>query len=137
MQNADQHDAEIENLLHGVVMRQIVVAQAKPQCVADRRQNLADRDRKQLSPKASGRDSVAEISEPVEHEDPHAEEVPLQAVLRPFADHEAVGKMQKAEDHVVVIDFPAAADHDENGDGIDPMHDAKRQRMQAVLFVRG
>ena len=40
-QDADQHDAEIEHLLHGVVMREIVMAQTKPQRFADRDENLA------------------------------------------------------------------------------------------------
>ena len=75
-----------ENLLHGVVVGQVVVAELETQRVADGRQDLRYRDRKQLAPKAAGRDAVGEIGEPVEHENPHAEEVPLQSVLRPFAD---------------------------------------------------
>ena len=117
-------------------MRQIVVAELEAERVADGREYLAYRDRKQLSPKAAGCDPESEISEAVEHEYPHAEEMPLQAVLRPFSDYEAVGKMQEAEDDVVVIDLPAAADHDENSDGIGPMHDPERQWVQAMHFGR-
>ena len=106
--------------------------ETKPQRVADRRHEFTHRDRKQLSAEAAGRQSVSQIGQPVEHENPHAEEMPLQPVLRPFADDEAVGKMQQAEDHVVVIDLPAAADHDEYRHRIDPMHDAKRQRVEAA-----
>jgi hypothetical protein len=38
----------------------------------------------------------------------------------------ASGNRKKAEQNVVVVDLPAAADHDENGNRIDPMHDAER-----------
>ena len=61
--------------------------------------------------------------------------MPLQAVLRPFADHDHIGEMQPAKDHIVVVDLPSAADHDENGERVDPMHDAHRQRMQPALVV--
>ena len=37
---------------------------------------------------------VSRIGEAVEHENPHTEEVPLQAVLRRFADHDELGKVQ-------------------------------------------
>jgi hypothetical protein len=55
---------------------------------------------------------------------PHSEEVPLQAVLRPFADHQKFGELQPAEQYIVIVNPPAAADHDENRDCVDPMHDA-------------
>ena len=135
-EDADRHNAEIENLLHGVVMRQILVREAKAQRVADGRHDLAQRQRKQLLPKPSGGDAIGEIGEPVDDEYPHAEKVPLQPVLRPLADHDGVREMQKAEEDVVVVDLPAAADHDENGDRIGPMHDADRQRVQALLLAR-
>jgi hypothetical protein len=38
--------------------------------------------------------------------------------------------MKPAEQHVVVVDPPAAADHDEYRQRVDPMHDAKWERMQ-------
>jgi len=56
----------------------------------------------------------------------------LQSVLRPFADDDGIGKAQKAEQDVVVVDLPTAADHDEDRERIDPMHDAHRQWMQPV-----
>ena len=117
-------------------MRQILVSEAKAQRVADRRQDLAQRQRKQLLSKPSGGDAVAEISKPVNDENPHAEKVPLQPVLRPLADHDGVREMQKAEEDVVVVNLPAAADHDENSNRVGPMHDADRQRVQAMLLAR-
>jgi hypothetical protein len=107
------------------------VAQAKVQRVGQRGENFARRYRKQLLPEASGDDAVSQIGEAVDDENPHAEEVPLQAVLRPFADHDGIGKAQKAEQNVVVVDLPTAADHDEDGNRIDPVHDAERQWMHA------
>jgi hypothetical protein len=41
----------------------------------------------------------------------------------PFANHQKVGEMQPAEQNIVVVNPPAATDHDENGRRIDPMHD--------------
>src|SRR6516165_889515 len=113
-------------------MREIVVAQTKPQRLADCYENLARRNWKQFLPKAAADDAVTEVRNSIEYKDPHAEEMPLQPVLRPFADHDGIGKPQKAEQNVVVVNLPAAADHDENGGGVDPMHDPQGQRMQAA-----
>src|SRR6516162_1856832 len=101
-------------------MREIVMAQTKPQRFADFHENLARRNRKQFLPKAPAADPVTKISDPIEHKDPHSEEMPLQPVLRPFADHDAVRKAQETENDVVVVDLPAAADHDEDRERIDP-----------------
>src|SRR5262249_44334529 len=62
--------------------------------------------------------------------------MPLQPVLRPFADHAGIGKTQKAEQNVVVVDLPAAADHDEDRQRIDPMHDAHRHWMEPARCGR-
>ena len=72
-------------------------------------------------------DAVSQIGNAVEHENPHLEEMPLQSVLRPPADDYGIGKIQKADNRVVIVDSPATADHDENGDRVDPMpmHDAQ------------
>src|ERR1700751_1482174 len=112
------------------------MAQTKPQRLADGDENLARRNRKKLLPKAAADDAVTEVGDAVEHKDPHAEEMPLQSVLRPFADHDGIGKTQKAEQNVVVVDLPAAADHDEDRQRIDPVHDAHWQRMQAARCNR-
>ena len=61
--------------------------------------------------------------------------MPLQPVLRPFPDGEILGEMQPAENDFVVVDFPAAADHDENGNRIDPMHDPQRKRMKLARVL--
>src|ERR1700741_3580099 len=107
------------------------MTQAKTQGFAYCDENLARRNRKQLLPKPPADDAVRKVGDAIEHENPHAEEMPLQPVLRPFADHDDIGKPKKAEKDVIVVDLPAAADHDENGNRIDPMHDAERQWMHA------
>src|SRR6516165_2499898 len=73
-QHADDHDAEIEDFLHGVVAGEVVMAQAKSQRFAYRDENFARRNRKQFLPKTPGDDAVAEIGNAVENENPHAEE---------------------------------------------------------------
>src|SRR6516162_7993855 len=87
-------------------------------------------------PKATGDDAVTEVRDAIEHKDPHAEEMPLQSVLRPFANHDGIGKAQKAKQDVVVVNLPAAADHDEDRERIDPMHDAHWPWMQAAWCGR-
>src|SRR5580658_2334866 len=125
-ENADEDYAEIKNFLDRVVNRQIVMAETEVQRIVDRGEKLAERYGKQLFSESPGDDAVSQVGNAVEHENPHSKEMPLQAVLRPYANHDGVGKMQPAENYIVVIDLPAAADHDENGDRIDPMHDAQR-----------
>ncbi|MFZ0352386.1 MAG: hypothetical protein WAM12_01815, partial [Pseudolabrys sp.] len=74
--------------------------------------------------------AIADIGDSIEHENPHAQEMPLQTVLRPHPNCEILGEMQPAENDFVIVYFPAAADHDENGNRIDPMHEPQRKRMQ-------
>ena len=51
------------------------------------------------------------------------------------ADGDRIRKMQPAEQHLVVIDLPAAADHDEHRDGIDPVHDPDWQWMKNLSHL--
>jgi len=46
------------------------------------------------------------------------------------AERDPVGEMQPPEEHLVVVDLPAAADHDDHGDGVGPVHHPQRQGMQ-------
>src|SRR6266852_4226055 len=62
--------------------------------------------------------------------------MPLQAVLRPFANGEKFWKMQPTKNDFVVVYFPAATNHDEKGRRIGPMHDSDRQRMELALASR-
>jgi len=112
------------------------VAETKAQRVGDRGDDFTHRNRKQLLPKSPRDNAVGHIDDTVDHENPHAKKVPLQAVLRPFANHQEVGKMQPAEKNIIVINPPAATDHDENRQRVDPMHDAQGQRMKEPLLAR-
>ena len=135
LNDADQDDADVEHALHGVVAGQIVVLEAEAQRVANIGEQRARVDRKQHAAEAAGREAVDDVGQPVERQDPHAEEMPLQRALRLAADGHPIGKMQPAEHHLVLVDLPAAADHDEHGQRVGPMHDAERQRMQPAGFV--
>jgi hypothetical protein len=44
-------------------------------------------------------------------------------MLRPRAERDRIGKVEKPEDNFVIIDLPAAHDHDDHGYSIGPMHD--------------
>jgi hypothetical protein len=57
-------------------------------------------------------------------------------VLRPLSDHDAVGETQETKNDIVVINLPSAADHDENSDGVDPVHDSHRRGMKATGRMR-
>ena len=110
--------------------------QMEMQRVLDGLHELTPIDRQQHAAETPGHKPIGEIGEAVEDENPHAEEVPLQPVLRPFADGEVFGEMQPTEDDLVVVNLPAAADHDENGDRVGPVHDAQRQRMKLARVKR-
>ena len=129
-QYADTDDADIKQLLHRVVAGGIVVREAKQQRGFDGRNQFAPADRQQHAPEAPGGEPIGHVGNAVEHDQPHAEEMPLQPVLRPFADDEEFGEMQPAKNYLVVVYFPAAADHDEHGERIDPMHDPDRGRVE-------
>ena len=130
LQNADQDDADIERALHGVVAGEIVVREVETQGVAHGGNELAQADRQQHAAKAAADEPVDQIGNSVDRQDPHPEKMPLQRALRLAADGDPVREMQPAEQHLIVIDLPPAADHDDHGDGVGPMHDAQRQRMQ-------
>lgn len=106
------------------------MGETEAQRLLDGLQDVAPGNRQHHAAETPGHQPVGQIGEAVERENPHTEEMPLQPVLRPFADGQVLGEMQPAEDDLVVVDLPAAADHDENGDGIGPVHDAQRQRMK-------
>ena len=136
-QDAGREHADIEQLLHCVVLGGIVMGEVQPHCILDGGDELAPADREQHASEAPGGEAISEIGEPIYRQDPHAEEMPLQAMLGPVADGDGVGKMQPAEDHLVIVDFPAAADHHDHGRRIDPMHDTDRQRMEFLRVRRG
>src|ERR1041384_5545406 len=112
--NALQNDADIEDLLDRVVVREVIVIETKSQRVADSCDDLGWFDRKKLFAKASSYKSIDQIDQTVDCKNPHAEEMPLQAVLRPLAKRDCLGEMQPAEDHFVVVDLPSTRDHDQH-----------------------
>ncbi len=135
LSDADQNDADIEHALHGIVAGEIIMLQVKSQRVTDIGDQRARIDRQQHAPKASGRETIADVKDPVDRKNPHAEKMPLQRALRLAADGHPVGKMQPSEQHFVFIDLPPAADHDEHGERVGPMHDAQRQGMETARVL--
>ena len=59
--------------------------------------------------------------------------MPLEAMLGEFPDGDAFRKMQPSKNNVIIVDLPAATDHDEHRDGINPVRDPDRRRMKNLL----
>src|SRR3974390_1539869 len=120
----DENDADIEQLLHGIVMREVGVLQAECQSLDHLGDHFARADRPQHPQETAGEQSIDEIDEAVEDEHPHGEEVPLQRMLRPDAEHDRLREMQYAEQDLVIVDLPSAHDQGDHRDGIGPMGEA-------------
>ena len=130
--HAGREHPDVEKLLHGVVLGRVVMGEPETQRVFDRGDELIPPDRQQHAAEPAGYKSVRKIADAVDQQHPHPKKVPLEAVLGPMADSEHIGKMQPAEQHLVVVDFPSAADHHEHRRRIGPMHEADGQGMQFV-----
>src|SRR5262245_31368352 len=74
----DQNDADVEQLLDGIVAGEIVVLQTQSQRVLDGSDQLAPGNGKELRPEAASDEPIAEVSQSVEAQNPHAEKMPLQ-----------------------------------------------------------
>jgi hypothetical protein len=101
--------------------------QPKMQGIGDVSKQLSQADWKKHPMETTGAKTIDKVGQAVCSQNPHAEEMPLQAVLRPPTDREKVSELQPAKNRVIVVDLPAAANHDEDGQGVDPMHDPDRQ----------
>ena len=125
-----QDDAGIEQSLHGIVPRYVLMREAEAQRLADLGKDFARANRKELAAEAAREESISNVDQPVHHQDPHGEEMPLQRTLRLASDRDPLRKMQPAEQHFVIVDLPSAADHEDHRKRVDPVHDAHRQGMQ-------
>ena len=132
LRDAGQDDDDVEDLLHRVVDGQVFVGDLEADRLAHGLDDLGHADRQQPLPEAAGDEAVDQVSEAVDREHPHGGEVPEQALGGPAAEPDRVREVQEAEDDAVVVDAPAGADHDQHGDGVRPVHDPHRQRMQAL-----
>src|SRR5262245_21399640 len=63
--DACYNDAEIKQLLHGVVDREIIVGELSGECGSGIRQDLAGVDRNEFAPEAPSRDTKQEIDETI------------------------------------------------------------------------
>ena len=130
-----RNDADIQQPLHRVVERQIIMLEIQMKCVVDVGDSSAQPYRIQHAPETARLHSVDEIDQAIEHQDPHGEEMPLQGAFVLAADRDPIGEVKSAEQDLVVVNLPAAADHDDHRNGIGPMHDAHRQRMQSKALT--
>src|SRR5919204_5656345 len=119
---------EIRSALRRVVDREVLVREPAAQRLTDIVQHGARRDRQQLAAEMAGENSVGEIDEPIQREEPHAGEVPLQRAGKPAAQRDLRREFE-AEERRGVVDLPTAPDHDEHGEHVQPMGDAYGERM--------
>ena len=98
----------------------------------DRVHQLGQPDRQQPLAQAPAREAVGQIGQPVENEEPHACEMPVEAPGRPVAEPDELAEMETADDHVIVVDTPTRSDHDQHHHGVDPMHDPDGQWMETA-----
>jgi len=124
LEDADRDDAGVEQFLHRVVMRQVVVPEVKAERRTQFGNHLRHAERQQHPPETAGRQPIRQIGQTVEDENPHPQEVPLQRALRLAAQRDLLGEVQPAEQDLVIVDLPAAADHDDHRQRVDPVHDA-------------
>src|SRR3974377_763869 len=68
--DAPRHDADIEDLLDGVVVSEVIMAETKGESVAHGGEQLAQADRKELAPETSGDGPVQQIGKPIERHTP-------------------------------------------------------------------
>ena len=125
--DAGEDDDDVEQLLHRIVDGDVLVRDLEMQRVDDGLHHLGWPDRQQLLAQAPGREAVDQIDQPVESEEPHAGEMPVEAPGRPVTEPPERAEMEAADDHVVVVDAPTRRDHDQHDHGVDPVHDPDGQ----------
>ena len=128
-------DADIGDLLHRIVDREIVVRELAAKRQRGVGSDLARPHRQKLAPKTPGCKSERKIDEAVDGQHPHRREVPEQPAGKPAADGDALREF-KPEQRRRVVDLPAGADHHQHGGGIDPMRDAQPERMNGGAHRR-
>ncbi len=135
--HARGHDTQIERLLYRVVGTE-TVRQLKPECSEGVAYNRRRPYGKEALAEVSGSDAIDEIDDAVDRQEPHGREVPLQcagkSILVMEIDRAVDGAAQRRpdrkaeqEDRVGIVDAPAAHDHDDDGERIEPMGDPHRE----------
>src|SRR5580658_1597230 len=131
--DAGENDDDVEQLLHGVVDGDVLVRDLEVQCVDDGLHHLGRTDRQQLFAEASAGEAIDQVDQPVDDEEPHACEVPVEAPGCPIAKTPEGTEIEPTDDYVIIVDAPTRCDHDQHDHGVDPVHDPERPRVQARL----
>ena len=105
--DAGEDDDDVKQLLHRVVDGDVLVRDLEVQRIDDGLHDLGRPDRQQLLAQSSSREAVDQVDQPVDGEEPHAGEMPVEAPGRPVAEPPELAEMEAADDHVVVVDAPA------------------------------
>src|SRR5271163_1580337 len=107
LRDAGDDDDDVKQFLHGVVNGKIVVCDLEMQRFTHGLLQLRKSYRKQPLAKPARDRAVEKVGKSVDREEPHAREMPQQALCRPAAEPHGLGEMQPADDHIVIVDAPA------------------------------
>jgi hypothetical protein len=118
--HAGNQDADIEELLHRVVSRQILMREPATERGEKIAQHVRRPNRDELAAEPTRSKAEDQINEAVEHQDPHRREMPEQRAAEPAAERD-VPREGEAEQRRRVVDLPARADHDQHRQRIDPV----------------
>ncbi|MGY4432005.1 hypothetical protein ACVWWO_004482 [Bradyrhizobium sp. F1.13.1] len=92
------------------------------------------RDRQQFLAETAGGEARDEIGKAVDHQQPHRRKVPEQSAAEPAAER-VVARKAETEQRRGVVDLPTRQDHQDHGEGVDPVHDPDPGRLDH--FGRG
>ncbi len=123
-----KNDAEVEELLHGVVVGEVVVGEPAGQGRPGVGDHLAGADRGQLAAEAAAGNAERDVDEAVHRQHPHGGEMPEQGARQPAAEGDAARECEREQGRGV-IDLPARGDHDEHGECVDPVRHAHPARV--------
>src|SRR5271168_4018058 len=74
--------------------------------------HLGRTDRQQLLAEASAGEAIGQVDQPVDDEEPHACEVPVEAPGCPIAKSPEGTEMEPTDDYVIIVDTPTRRNHD-------------------------
>ena len=135
-QDAAQDHAGVKHLLHGVVVREIVMRELEGERGLGVAEHLGRSDRQQLAAEAAGGEAERHIDDAVDHQHPHGGEMPEQRAAQPLAERDVLGKFEAAEQRRGVVDLPAGADHHQDRQRIDPVAHAHPARVDGRVNPR-
>jgi hypothetical protein len=133
--NSKQDDHEVGGLLQWVIEPQLMGDPAMQQ-IGEFMQDRVQGEGEETAPVVAGEDTIQHIGQAVDDQQPHRGEVPLQRSREPAAQSQ-VGRKGKGEQRRGVVDAPAAEDHDEYRNDVNPVADAHNQGMDGGVRHAG